>query len=341
MEMIDAYVNEVGQRLPARQRADIEREMRSMIEDTLDDESRTQNRPVDEALAAQVLKRLGSPQKMAASYTPPQYLIGPELFPAYLLVIKIVLSVLVVMGIIGLALSVGLAGTVQSQVLEPLARASGGILSSVFQAFGIITFVFAVMQRVAPKNKLILDEEEFDPRKLKLKPDAEKINQPGIVAELVFTLIGITFFAFFPQVIGVASYRDNQWVIVPVLSQAFFSYLPYLVGLWAARGVLKMFLLTSGRWTLPTRWVDVGLNIIGIGLVGIILQGPSLIALPPDIVTTLGWGKADPGFVANMGNVVDASIRLALVFALAIECIETISTVVRLVLHPRPVPVSS
>ena len=340
MEMIDAYVNEVGQRLPARQRADIEREIRSMIGDTLDDESRTQNRPVDDAMMVQVLKRLGSPQKLAASYVPPQYLIGPELFPAYLLVVKIVASVLAILAIIGLALSVGLAGTVQSQVLEEIARAAGGIFSSIFQAFGIITLVFAVLQRVAPKNKFFPDEAEFDPRKLKLKPDAEKFNPAGIIAELVFTLIGITLFAFFPQVIGVASYRDNQWVIVPVLSQAFFSYLPYLVALWAARGVLKVAVLASGRWTLPTRWVNVGLNIIGIGLVGIILQGPSLIALPPDIVTTLGWGHADPGFVANMGNIVDASIRLALVVALVVECIETISTVVRLALGNRQVPVS-
>ena len=70
--MINAYVNEVGQRLPARQRADIEREIRSMIGDTLDDESQTQNRPIDDEMVAQVLKRLGSPQKLAASYVPPR-----------------------------------------------------------------------------------------------------------------------------------------------------------------------------------------------------------------------------------------------------------------------------
>ncbi len=47
MEILDAYVAEVGRRLPEKQRADIEREIRSMIEDTLEDESRTQGRPAD------------------------------------------------------------------------------------------------------------------------------------------------------------------------------------------------------------------------------------------------------------------------------------------------------
>jgi hypothetical protein len=340
MEMIDAYVNEVGQRLPARQRVDIEREIRSMIGDTLDDESRTQDRPIDDEMVVQVLKHLGSPQKLAASYLPPQYLIGPELFPAYFLVVKIVLSVLMILVIVGLALSVGLAGTVQSQILSVLAQATGGMASSIFQAFGIITLIFAILQRVAPKNKLIQDEAEFDPRKLKLKPDTEKINPPALTVEIVLTVIAISLFSFFPQVIGIGSYHDGRWVIVPVLSQAFFAYLPYLIPLWAARGVLKVVLLTGGHWTAFTRWVNIGLDILGIVLVVIILQGPSLVTLPPDIVTTLGWGKADPNFVATMGVWIDGAIRLGLFVAVIVESIETISTVVKLIMHTRPVAVS-
>jgi hypothetical protein len=115
---------------------------------------------------------------------------------------------------------------------------------------------------------------------------------------------------------------------------------PYLVALWAAQSVLKAALLTSGRWTVPTRWIKVGLNILEIALVAIILRGPSLVALPPDIVTTLGWGKADPSFVANVGLWLDGAIRLGLFVALFVESIETISTAVKVVLRGRPVPVS-
>jgi hypothetical protein len=327
MEMIDAYIVEVGQRLPAKPRADIEREIRSMIEDTLDDESRTQDRPVDEAMAAQVLKRLGSPQKLAASYAPPQFLIGPALFPVYLLVVKIVVSVLAILAIVGLAVSVGLAGTVQSSVLNSFAQAAGGIFTGIFQAFGIITFIFAIIQRVAPKNKLALDDEEFDPRSLKLKPDKEKINRSGLIVEIVFTFIGISIFAFFPQIIGVWSFRDGQWVIVSILSQAFYGYLPYMVALWAAQAVLAVVLLASGRWTTATRWTKVGLNILSIVLLGVILSGPSLVVLPPDIVT-------------NLGALVDGSIRLGLVVGVIVQSIETITSFVKLVLHSRPAVVT-
>lgn len=37
MNLIDIYVTEVGRRLPAKNRADIEKEIRSMIEDMLED----------------------------------------------------------------------------------------------------------------------------------------------------------------------------------------------------------------------------------------------------------------------------------------------------------------
>ena len=90
MKLIDLYVVEVGRRLPRQQRADIEAELRSTLEDSVDDMAREQGKTPDEALAAEVLRRYGSPEKTAASYLPPRYLIGPELFPAYAKVVVIV-----------------------------------------------------------------------------------------------------------------------------------------------------------------------------------------------------------------------------------------------------------
>ena len=44
MNMIDQYIFEVGENLPEKLRADLEKEIRSLIEDTLEERSRT-NRP--------------------------------------------------------------------------------------------------------------------------------------------------------------------------------------------------------------------------------------------------------------------------------------------------------
>lgn len=84
MELIDLYVKEVGRHLPQKAREDIEKGIRSMIMDALDDRSKAEGRPIDDAMVESVLDRLGPPEEMSASYVPPRYLIGPRLYPHFM-----------------------------------------------------------------------------------------------------------------------------------------------------------------------------------------------------------------------------------------------------------------
>ena len=47
MDLIEEYVSEVGQNLPKKVRADIESEIRSLIQDTLEDRSQVSGQAVD------------------------------------------------------------------------------------------------------------------------------------------------------------------------------------------------------------------------------------------------------------------------------------------------------
>ena len=94
MNLIDRYVSEVGKNLPLLNgREDIEKELKSTLEDMLEDRVQNSGRTRDEALEIEVLKEYGSPQKVASTYNPHPYLIGPKLFPFFLFVLKIVLTV--------------------------------------------------------------------------------------------------------------------------------------------------------------------------------------------------------------------------------------------------------
>ena len=70
MKLIDRYVREIGRRLPQKSRADIEKEIRSALEDMLEDRSKKEGRDVDDEMTAAVLKEYGQPDKVAASYLP-------------------------------------------------------------------------------------------------------------------------------------------------------------------------------------------------------------------------------------------------------------------------------
>ncbi len=80
MNLIDKYIVEVGKYLPRKNRADIEAEIRSTLEDMLD-ERKPADGPADEATVMELLKEYGSPREVAATYKTHQYLIGPRLFP--------------------------------------------------------------------------------------------------------------------------------------------------------------------------------------------------------------------------------------------------------------------
>ena len=93
MKLIDIYISEVGKHLPRKSRLDIQEEIRSALQDLLEDRSQQSGRPIDDDLIVEVLKEYGSPEKVAASYLPERYLIGPQLFPAFLKTVQIVLPI--------------------------------------------------------------------------------------------------------------------------------------------------------------------------------------------------------------------------------------------------------
>ena len=66
--LIDNYVSEIGRRLPRQTRNDIEAEIRSTLQDMLDERSQKAGKPVDEEMTLEVLKAYGAPEKVAASY---------------------------------------------------------------------------------------------------------------------------------------------------------------------------------------------------------------------------------------------------------------------------------
>jgi hypothetical protein len=84
-ELIERYVHQVGRYLPNKERAEIQAELRSQIQDQLDD--RYEGAPTQADVAA-VLKELGDPRRMAASYGGEQYLVGPDLYPVMMMVLR-------------------------------------------------------------------------------------------------------------------------------------------------------------------------------------------------------------------------------------------------------------
>lgn len=142
MELIERYIYAVTNKLPSRQRADIEQELRGLIEDML--EEQLQGREATTEDVQRVLSELGDPREMANRYRDTkQYLIGPELFSSYLSVLKIV--------IIAVSIAFAVIFCVEA-FLEPRPIAElffdhlFGLIVGYFQAFTWVTIVFALIE---------------------------------------------------------------------------------------------------------------------------------------------------------------------------------------------------
>jgi len=139
--LTDRYVHEVVRRIPINQRDDVADELRATITDTVearDPESR-------EAAERDVLVEMGDPTQLAARYADrPLALIGAELYPSYVRLLKLLL--LTVLPIVT-AVSVVISLWEDDSVGAAIGDGIGTILVVGGQMIAWLTVIFALVER--------------------------------------------------------------------------------------------------------------------------------------------------------------------------------------------------
>ncbi len=328
MKLIDRYVADVGKRLPLKGRNDIEAELRSTLEDMLEDRSQKRGCPADDALAMDLLKEYGSPEKVAATYHPTQYLIGPRIYPFFLFVVRIVFTVLTIVLLVGL----GVQLATHSQQGAELAKAIGSgllsILMTAIQAFGNIVLVFAILERVLPASsefKLGDEEKEWDPATLLEEPEPEDVKPWEPIASIVFTAAAMIIFNMYPQIIGFNFLKDGTWISIPVLTDAFFRWMPYINVLWALQIALNVWLLRRGRWDASTKWLSIALDAAGIAIGVLLLAGPSIVSLSAQSLQSTGI--FDPNTAVTLSRLAAQGVRMIIAIVVVLEAVDVVKNI--------------
>jgi hypothetical protein len=291
MNLIDQYINQVGENLPGKDREDIKAEIRSILEDTLENQSQAAGRPVDETMMISVLKEFGTPQKVAASYLPPRYLIGPRLYPAFMMILKIALGITGLVMVVTTSVNIAQQASSVNSALPILTKGLTEGVGSLLSVFGNIVFIFAIvewgMSRVKEENG---KDEIWDPRSLIGREDEDVFKLWERIPDIVFTLALLLVFNFYPHWIGIflTDKITGTWVQVPFLSQDFFHYLPWLNILWLSGLALNLALLRTGKWQPWSKWFQIGLDVFTMALFIVMATGNNLIAIAADKVKLLG-----------------------------------------------------
>jgi hypothetical protein len=317
MKLIDRYVAEVGKSLLLiKGRKDIENELRSTLEDMLEERAQKSGTPADETAAIEMLKEYGSPIKVAETYNPYPYLIGPRLYPIFVTILRIVFIAVT----IGITIATGiqimnLSPMTAPELFSTIGKGILNIISACIGAFGNIALAFALIERYAPVAEFKMDiEKEWDPASLMKEPEPQNVKVWEPILAIVFTFIALSIFNFNPQLIGFYFLKGTEWKVLPLLSEAFFRWLPLINIAWAAEIILNGMLLRSGRWDTSTRLVSIGIKVLQIVILALLITGPSILALTPEVLKTSGI--TDPGATQALNMLASQGIRIILGLAI-------------------------
>jgi len=119
--------------------------------------------------------------------------------------------------------------------------------------------------------------------------------------------------------------------MIPMLSKAFFSYLPWINVLLVLQILFSLYLLRQSTWNNAARIANILLDTAGLVLAGVMLRGPSLVQLSVEELGKTPLAEA-AGVMAAMMQIVP---QIVLVVVIVITTIEVVSAIYRLILR-RP-----
>ena len=333
MNLIDRYVHQVGKRLPKKQRTDVENELRSLLSDMVEDRAQTKVDKADEEIIVDVLREFGSPSQVADSYQPRKnYLIGPELFPIFKLVVTVVVSVLSVFALVGIVISAIGSEAILSTFLKQLTGGFFDYLQGIIGVFANIVIVFALIEWLVPADKLareMEDEEgEWDPRSLPVPDDDDmQISRFGSIVGIVFGVIFLAWLNSYPNQAGIFFFNEEQISFASILSPNFFEImLPWVnFSIIVSIGV-NIFKLWIGKRTRLVRLLEIGNDVASVLALYVFISNPPFFAISPELA-------GHDGFATLIG-LLNSIARIGFPISLIVTLIEIGQKVIRLLKMP-------
>lgn len=241
--LIKRYLSQVGYYLPADEREDVQNELRSLIQDQLDD--RYGAAPNEEAVAT-VLKEFGSPYKVATSYTEHPYLIGPQLYPYFRVVLRYIL--LIVPPVTGIINVLGIIGMDEEfKLIQWLLQLGFDIIGNLILYSGIAVIIFAILER----SNVNLDEHfgDFNPHDLPAEDDPRYVDRMELGFGVIISGLMLAGLAYVWHLGGLPSrlnFLEDHGEIIDVPQ----NWLYFLMGTLLGMMLFAAYLWQRKYWNL-------------------------------------------------------------------------------------------
>jgi hypothetical protein len=309
MKLIDRYVTEVGRHLPlVMGREDIEKELRSTLEDMLEERAGKKGRAADEAMEMELLREYGSPQKVAETYNPHPYLIGPRIFPFFIMILKITFfGIAVGLSVVTIIQLITEIASMDHDYIKIVLQGFSNIISACMTASGYVVLTFAIIERFVPDFKIDIEEEKkWDPAVLAKEPAPHSVKRGDLIAEIVFTIIGLAFL---------------NWLFQqPIFSAEFLKLVPWIIALCFAEIVLDIYLLRNAVWTSAAYIARILIEAANMVIVFIILRAPEMLGITAQALSYIPESSSVE--VGKLVDIINVSILISLIVVLIVQAVE-------------------
>ncbi len=280
MELLERYLQAVGQYLPARTKADTLAELRANLLAQMEGREEELGRGLTPAEVASVLEKHGRPVLVAARYLPQQYLIGPAWFPIYWFALKksfpFVVAVYVAANVVTLVAAEFVQG---AKGHFDIGAAIGHFPSVALTFWAVMTLGFAFFEFAQGRYFRKMDfSNGWDPNDLpKMETQGKQPSLAGGVADVIVTalvmvwLLAVPYKPYLLLGPGAGSLHAMPFGLTPEWHIFYWQ----IISLMLVQLVLKtvmLFLQEARRWR---KGVDIFVHVVGILIITIMVQARS------------------------------------------------------------------
>ncbi|MEO3813109.1 hypothetical protein ABGB17_29250 [Sphaerisporangium sp. B11E5] len=276
-ELIESYISDVARLLPRTQRADVARELRTLLHDELSDRAAEAGHDPDERTAHDMLIAFGRPAEVAARYRPAHPIIDPADTRRFLRVTVIGMAVIWLLGLLDV-LRRHPAGSLDDALIVLQSWWLGVAIPSLWWP-GVVLLFFALAAWTRRRR----------PSRATWKPrpaDRDHINRPARTAALIFFVCGTLVLLDPPAALDLVT--GGRLPVNPLTYDDDFYHhrAPWLLTAMVLHLALFAVLIVHGRWRPSTRRIDIAMNLVICGLLTwILLAGDIFTARPADQIT--------------------------------------------------------
>lgn len=271
-ELVRRYVFAVRRRLPKELREDVARELDSLLRESVEEQGAGNLAETAPETTARVLTELGSPEVVAARYSPkPNYLIGPKLYPAFLFTLK-----LVFMASGGLAALMVVIMSFNGSITGLFGGALKFLqilLQCLYSLGAMAVLVFALLERLGVEQIPELNGSSWDPFSLPAIEEDAQISTLGVSLKVYGIAVLLIWFNFFPQWFGAILGVSTEGVRFLSAKELGLVLPALLINCWWVAALVKnALLLRQGTMSAAIRWFEVVLGFSAALIFGLILK---------------------------------------------------------------------